>query len=178
MINPRGGLASLLNLLLLFSLLVVVQSESPVDDDQVAGPVVKTRPEKDEVKEDADGSPAPAPGPANATDLEKKKTIAQMLDEALEQEFPEEKTEKIGKNYNETAQQEDVSSSLNTRVCLILLVSNEGLILRGSLQLCKTWIALGVFVLEKHPNAPSPFKPNDYMQPKPAFVSCRRASLR
>ena len=40
---------------------------------------------------------------------EKKKTIAQIIDEALEQEFPEEKAEKIGKNYNETAQQEDVS---------------------------------------------------------------------
>ena len=40
--------------------------------------------------------------------MEKKKTIAQILDEALEQEFPEEKVEHIGKNYNETAKQEDV----------------------------------------------------------------------
>jgi hypothetical protein len=39
---------------------------------------------------------------------EKKKTIAQIIDEALEQEFPEEKPELIGKNYNETAKQEDV----------------------------------------------------------------------
>lgn len=41
--------------------------------------------------------------------MEKKKTIAQILDEALEQEFPEEKVEHIGKDYNETAKQEDVS---------------------------------------------------------------------
>ena len=40
--------------------------------------------------------------------MEKKKTIAQILDEALEQEFPEEKVEHIGKDYNETAKQEDV----------------------------------------------------------------------
>ena len=42
---------------------------------------------------------------------EKKKTIAQIIDEALEQEFPEEKPESIGKNYNETAKQEDVRTS-------------------------------------------------------------------
>jgi hypothetical protein len=48
---------------------------------------------------------------------EKKKTIAQIIDEALEQEFPEEKAEKIGKNYNETAQQEDVSVSCTSRAC-------------------------------------------------------------
>ena len=39
-----------------------------------------------------------------------KKTIAQMIDEALEQEFPEEKQEGIGKNYNETAKNADVRS--------------------------------------------------------------------
>ena len=39
---------------------------------------------------------------------EKKKTIAQIIDEALEQEFPEEKVEAVGKNYNETAKQDDV----------------------------------------------------------------------
>ncbi|KAK9833979.1 hypothetical protein WJX81_000500 [Elliptochloris bilobata] len=32
-----------------------------------------------------------------------------IIDEALEQEFPEEKREKIGKNYNETALQEDAT---------------------------------------------------------------------
>lgn len=43
--------------------------------------------------------------------MEKKKTIAQILDEALEQEFPEQKVENIGKNYNETAKQDDVGIS-------------------------------------------------------------------
>lgn len=38
---------------------------------------------------------------------EKKKTIAQYIDEALEQEFPEDKSGD-GKNYNATAKQEDV----------------------------------------------------------------------
>ena len=51
---------------------------------------------------------APAPESANSTE---KKTIAQMIDEALEQEFPEEKEEKIGKNYNETAKSSDVRAS-------------------------------------------------------------------
>ena len=47
---------------------------------------------------------------ANSTDaIDKKKTIAQLIDEALEQEFPEEKEETIGKNYNETAKNADVS---------------------------------------------------------------------
>ena len=49
---------------------------------------------------------------ANLTAAEKKKTIAQIIDEALEQEFPEEKGEGIGKNYNETAKQDDVRSCL------------------------------------------------------------------
>lgn len=47
---------------------------------------------------------------------EKKKTIAQIIDEALEQEFPEEKKEKIGKNYNETALQDDVSTYPSIRM--------------------------------------------------------------
>lgn len=51
---------------------------------------------------------APAPEMANSTE---KKTIAQMIDEALEQEFPEQKEEKIGKNYNETAKSSDVRAS-------------------------------------------------------------------
>ncbi|KAK9821251.1 hypothetical protein WJX74_001923 [Apatococcus lobatus] len=38
-----------------------------------------------------------------------KKSIAQMIDEALEQEFPEEKRETIGKNYNETAKSSDAN---------------------------------------------------------------------
>ena len=50
---------------------------------------------------------------ANTTDaIEKKKTIAEKIEKALEQEFPEEKQEKIGKNYNETAKNSDVSGSL------------------------------------------------------------------
>lgn len=63
--------------------------------ESVAGPIVRAV--VDRLKD------------ANATDTaDKKKTIAQMIDEALEQEFPEEKEEKIGKNYNETAKNSDV----------------------------------------------------------------------
>ena len=76
------------------------------DNDDIAGPIVKSH---------ASGLSV-VPISANVTLLsnatlseEKKKTIAQIIDEALEQEFPEEKPEKIGKNYNETALQEDVS---------------------------------------------------------------------
>lgn len=49
--------------------------------------------------------PALATG-GNATE---KKTILQRVDEALEQEFPEEKQEGIGKKYNETAMNADAS---------------------------------------------------------------------
>lgn len=64
--------------------------------ESVAGPIVKAV--VDRLKD------------ANATDTaDKKKTIAQMIDAALEQEFPEEKEEAIGKNYNETAKNSDVS---------------------------------------------------------------------
>lgn len=67
--------------------------------DEVAGPIVRAVVDRLKV--------------ANSTDaMEKKKTIAEMIDEALEQEFPEEKQEKIGKNYNETAKNSDVSGSL------------------------------------------------------------------
>lgn len=41
-------------------------------------------------------------------DVGASKTIAQRIDEALEQEFPEEKQETIGKTYSEKAKQEDV----------------------------------------------------------------------
>ena len=59
---------------------------------------------------------------ANSTDaLDKKKTIAQMIDEALEQEFPEEKEEKIGKNYNETAKNSDVCCSCCCSKHILLL---------------------------------------------------------
>ena len=48
---------------------------------------------------------------ANGTIPNEKKTIAQMIDEVLEQEFPEQKEEAIGKNYNDTAQNNaDVST--------------------------------------------------------------------
>lgn len=78
-------------------------------DEDIAGPVVRSH-SKDRVAVLPTSS-------GNLTLLvngtiggeEKKKTIAQIIDEALEQEFPEEKPEKIGKNYNETALQEDVS---------------------------------------------------------------------
>ena len=75
---------------------------APKDDD-LAGPVVRAS--IDRVKD--------ALSKANLTGdgAEKKKTIAQIIDEALEQEFPEEKPESIGKNYNETAKQEDVRVS-------------------------------------------------------------------
>lgn len=69
--------------------------------DDLAGPVVRAS--LDRVKD--------ALSKANLTDsAEKKKTIAQIIDEALEQEFPEEKPTTFGKNYNETAKQDDVSS--------------------------------------------------------------------
>ena len=76
-------------------------------DQNIAGPVVKSH----------DSHLSVVPISANLTihtnatlTEEKKKTIAQIIDEALEQEFPEEKPEKIGKNYNETALHEDVRS--------------------------------------------------------------------
>jgi hypothetical protein len=116
MTNPRRELVFLIGFVFVVSLLVVAQGESPSEDDKNAGPVVKTHTERVEAKGDADGAPAPSPG--NGTDSEKKKTIAQMLDEALEQEFPEEKTESIGKNYNETAQHEDVRQHIQRRDCI------------------------------------------------------------
>ena len=58
-----------------------------------------------------DAAPAPEGGELRGNQTEKK-TIAQMIDEALEQEFPEEKEDKIGKNYNETAKSSDVRSCL------------------------------------------------------------------
>ena len=54
-----------------------------------------------------DAAPAPEANELRGNQTEKK-TIAQMIDEALEQEFPEEKEDKIGKNYNETAKSSDV----------------------------------------------------------------------
>lgn len=71
--------------------------------DAVAGPIVRAV--VDRLKD------------ANTTNaIDKKKTIAQLIDEALEQEFPEEKEEKIGKNFNETAKNSDVSGSLSLHV--------------------------------------------------------------
>ncbi|DBA65688.1 TPA: hypothetical protein ACH3X2_002741 [Trebouxia sp. C0005] len=64
--------------------------------ESVAGPIVKAV--VDRLKD------------ANTTDsADKKKTIAQIIDAALEQEFPEEKEEAIGKNYNETAKNSDAT---------------------------------------------------------------------
>ena len=84
--------------------------KGPPADEDVKGPVVRH----------ATAPPPPPEGNAtsNATDGTKKKSIAQIIDEALEQEFPEEKREKIGKNYNETALQEDVRSP---RSCVSVL---------------------------------------------------------
>ncbi len=72
--------------------------------EDVAGPVVRAV-IADRVEEMA----------ANLTadgEIPNRKSIAQMIEQALEQEFPEEKKETIGKNYNETAKSLDVSSLL------------------------------------------------------------------
>ena len=87
-------------------------------DEDIAGPVVKPSQRIDILHSSANLTVT-----ANGTlPEEKKKTIAQILDEALEQEFPEEKAEKIGKNYNETAKQEDVRASCS---CLPACVHPE-----------------------------------------------------
>lgn len=84
----------------------------------IAGPVVKTTAAATTAKQHhaadhvaAGIIPADAAADAAATDKDaaaSKKTIAQMLDEALEQEFPKEAEAAQGKNYNETAKKEDV----------------------------------------------------------------------
>lgn len=70
--------------------------------DDIAGPIVRAT---------IDRAREAVIRQANLTgdSAEKKKTIAQILDEALEQEFPEEKAEGVGKNYNETAKQDDAT---------------------------------------------------------------------
>ena len=81
---------------LCYRLFVVLTLLTPL---QVAGPVVKAVVARIEQ--------------ANGTISNEKKTIAQMIDEVLEQEFPEQKEEAIGKNYNDTAQNNaDVSTTL------------------------------------------------------------------
>lgn len=68
--------------------------------DSVAGPIVRAV--VDRLKD------------ANDTDVAtKKKTIAQIIEVALEQEFPEAKEEAFGKNYNETAKLSDVRTLLS-----------------------------------------------------------------
>ena len=73
-----------------------------VSDNDIAGPIVKASINR--VKD--------ALLQANVTgdSAEKAKSLAQIIDEALEKEFPEEKQEAgvLGKDYNETAKQEDV----------------------------------------------------------------------
>lgn len=78
--------------------------------DDISGPIVRATVdrEKDSIILQANLSTEGA---------EKKKTIAQIIDEALEQEFPEDKS-KDGKNYNETAKQEDVSPLTRLRTSL------------------------------------------------------------
>ena len=68
------------------------------NDNSSAGPVIL---------DDTPGLEAIADLLAVSNSTEKK-TIAQMIDEVLEQEFPEEIEAKIGKNYNETAKSSDV----------------------------------------------------------------------
>lgn len=73
-----------------------------LDEEDISGPFA------------IDESAAAAPGPlaeALKANLTEKKTIAQLIDAALEQEFPEEKQEAIGKRYNETAKDADVSGA-------------------------------------------------------------------
>ena len=77
----------------------------PATNGDVAGPVVRAQLEK-AVKALA-APPSGLLGDANSTE-EKKKTIAQILDEALEHEFPEAKDQGVGKNYNESAKLDDV----------------------------------------------------------------------
>ena len=96
--------------------------------DDIAGPIVRATIDKARDK---------LARQQNMTVAEKKKTIAQIIDEALEQEFPEEKVETVGKNYNETAKQEDVSLG-----CLRIMtgpVAKRSLILeRGQLRESKS----------------------------------------
>lgn len=75
-----------------------------LDEDDVKGPLAISDNEADTP------SPLDADLQANTTE---KKTIAQIIDAALEQEFPEEKQDAIGKNYNETAKNADVSGYLH-----------------------------------------------------------------
>lgn len=76
----------------------------------IAGPVVKQT-AKDAKASKAGSTTTSATDAATTTDTPDaaaKKTIAQMLDEALEQEFPKEAEATQGKNYNETAKKEEV----------------------------------------------------------------------
>ena len=100
--SSRAGRSLLVSILVLFLVHANCQATSgQATSEDLAGPIVRAR--LDVVKD--------ALSKANLTgdEPEKKKTIAQIIDEALEQEFPEEKAEKIGKDFNETAKQEDVS---------------------------------------------------------------------
>ncbi len=107
---------------LLFIVLLVGGTGSRAEDwdvmpqGDIAGPVVKTSATTTPKHHAADHIAAgvvPADGAAGTDVTDKdagasKKTIAQMLDEALEQEFPKEAEAAQGKNYNETAKKEDV----------------------------------------------------------------------
>ena len=112
---PNGPRSFILLLTVCFlarlSPLAFCEEASAQTGEDLAGPIVRAR--LDVVKD--------ALSRANLTgdEPEKKKTIAQIIDEALEQEFPEEKVEKIGKDYNETAKQEDVSLFLRSASCYI-----------------------------------------------------------
>lgn len=79
----------------------------------IAGPVVKQQAATaaKAAKTAATTATAAAADADTADGAASKKTIAQMLDEALEQEFPKEAEASQGKNYNETAKKEDVRCS-------------------------------------------------------------------
>ncbi len=74
-----------------------------LDEEDISGPIV--------IGDTIAEAPGPLAEVLAKANLTEKKTIAQIIDEALEQEFPEEKQEGIGKNYNETAKNADVSPS-------------------------------------------------------------------
>jgi hypothetical protein len=126
--KPSGLLAPCLVLLLLLLDSAEGRRRAWQHDEDVAGPIVRDR------SREAEGVPAPdLATKANAT---KAKSIAQLIDEALEQEFPEEKQESIGKNYNETAAtNQDVSAQLSLHLQGASRARSQGLReLRGQLK--------------------------------------------
>ncbi|KAK9819825.1 hypothetical protein WJX72_002802 [[Myrmecia] bisecta] len=100
--SPRVWAVLLLSAVLCTAAISQAAAAHPKVDDEadasIAGPIVHAAAAVAEALQAGNGTDA---------DPKAKKTIAQMIDEALEQEFPEEKQEAIGKNYNETAKNVD-----------------------------------------------------------------------